>query len=223
MQGRRGTRAADLSQRTGLACRPGRRKSDHISRRRREMSRERPKTTQLHRPGFPERRVPSVLSARRDLGGFGDALWIAVISGDLELPTAFDPVDWHAHELMFGYGAAIVCGFLLTAVPNWTGRLPVMGWPLAVSGGPLGAGTGGGDVRRGLADLGGDHRRSVLPRRLGDRYRARDLVGRELAQPAGRGLVPAAAGGQCGFPLPLLRERALRPLASAHDWARRRW
>ncbi|MGB5557649.1 MAG: NnrS family protein [Paracoccaceae bacterium] len=59
-------------------------------------------------------------------------LWVAVITGTLELPTAFDPVDWHAHELMFGYGAAIVCGFLLTAVPNWTGRLPVMGWPLAV-------------------------------------------------------------------------------------------
>ncbi len=58
-------------------------------------------------------------------------LWIAMISGNLELPTSFDPVDWHAHELMFGYGAAIVCGFLLTAVPNWTGRLPVIGMPLA--------------------------------------------------------------------------------------------
>ena len=58
-------------------------------------------------------------------------LWVAVISGGVELPTAFDPVDWHAHELIFGYAAAIVCGFLLTAVPNWTGRLPVMGWPLA--------------------------------------------------------------------------------------------
>ena len=58
-------------------------------------------------------------------------LWIGVISGRLDLPTAFQPVDWHAHELMFGYGAAIVCGFLLTAIPNWTGRLPVTGWPLA--------------------------------------------------------------------------------------------
>ncbi len=59
------------------------------------------------------------------------ALWIGIIAGGFALPTAFDPVDWHAHELIFGYGAAIVCGFLLTAVPNWTGRLPVMGWPLA--------------------------------------------------------------------------------------------
>lgn len=59
-------------------------------------------------------------------------LWVAVISGAIALPTPFDPVDWHAHELIFGYAAAIVCGFLLTAVPNWTGRLPVLGRPLAV-------------------------------------------------------------------------------------------
>lgn len=39
--------------------------------------------------------------------------------------------DWHVHEMLFGYLAAVVAGFLLTAVPNWTGRMPVMGAPLA--------------------------------------------------------------------------------------------
>ncbi|CAH1690644.1 hypothetical protein CHELA1G11_20732 [Hyphomicrobiales bacterium] len=48
------------------------------------------------------------------------------------MPTAFAPVGWHVHEMIFGYGAAVITGFLLTAVPNWTGRLPVAGWPLAL-------------------------------------------------------------------------------------------
>jgi uncharacterized protein involved in response to NO len=59
------------------------------------------------------------------------ALWVAMLTGKLALPTTFDPVTWHAHEFLFGYLGAIIAGFLLTAVPNWTGRLPVTGWPLA--------------------------------------------------------------------------------------------
>jgi uncharacterized protein involved in response to NO len=57
-------------------------------------------------------------------------LWVPMLSGDLTLPTAFDPVSWHAHEFLFGYLTAVIAGFLLTAVPNWTGRLPIVGWPL---------------------------------------------------------------------------------------------
>jgi uncharacterized protein involved in response to NO len=58
-------------------------------------------------------------------------LWLGVFEGKLQLPTAFAPRDWHAHEMLFGFVAAIVGGFLLTAVPNWTGRLPLQGAPLA--------------------------------------------------------------------------------------------
>ncbi|TKB05325.1 MAG: short-chain dehydrogenase, partial [Mesorhizobium sp.] len=47
-----------------------------------------------------------------------------------ETSSSFSPVDWHIHELLFGYVAAVVTGFLLTAIPNWTGRLPVQGLPL---------------------------------------------------------------------------------------------
>ena len=58
-------------------------------------------------------------------------LWLAMLSGAAALPTAFDPVTWHAHEMLFGFVAATLAGFLLTAVPNWTGRMPLQGLPLA--------------------------------------------------------------------------------------------
>jgi uncharacterized protein involved in response to NO len=59
------------------------------------------------------------------------ALWLPQYFGHLTLPTAFGPLDWHIHEMIYGYVAAAVAGFLLTAIPNWTGRLPVNGYPLA--------------------------------------------------------------------------------------------
>lgn len=58
-------------------------------------------------------------------------LWLPALSGTITLPTRFDPVSWHAHEFLFGYLGAVLAGFLLTAVPNWTGRLPMVGWRLA--------------------------------------------------------------------------------------------
>lgn len=58
------------------------------------------------------------------------AIWLPMLSGYLSLPTALAPIDWHVHELIYGYVPAVVAGFLLTAVPNWTGRLPVVGAPL---------------------------------------------------------------------------------------------
>jgi len=57
--------------------------------------------------------------------------WMPMFYGELSLATAFSPRDWHVHELLFGYVPAIVAGFLLTAIPNWTGRLPLQGLPLA--------------------------------------------------------------------------------------------
>ncbi|RMH47507.1 MAG: NnrS family protein, partial [Alphaproteobacteria bacterium] len=59
------------------------------------------------------------------------AIWIAMLSGWAGPPSGFDPVAWHAHEFLFGYLGAVMAGFLMTAVPNWTGRLPITGWPLA--------------------------------------------------------------------------------------------
>jgi uncharacterized protein involved in response to NO len=42
------------------------------------------------------------------------------------------PVFWHGHEMLFGFGAAIVTGFLLTAVQSWTGVVGLRGKPLVV-------------------------------------------------------------------------------------------
>jgi uncharacterized protein involved in response to NO len=47
------------------------------------------------------------------------------------LPAQFATREWHTHEMLFGYLGGVIAGFLLTAVPNWTGRLPVVGLPLA--------------------------------------------------------------------------------------------
>lgn len=58
------------------------------------------------------------------------ALWVPWFLGWSQLPSAMPPVAWHQHELMFGYVPAVIAGFLLTAVPNWTGRKPLSGWPL---------------------------------------------------------------------------------------------
>lgn len=63
--------------------------------------------------------------------GLAILLWVLVLFGWLKLHTTFDPVDWHVHEMLFGFLPAVITGFLLTAVPNWTGRLPVQGGPLA--------------------------------------------------------------------------------------------
>jgi uncharacterized protein involved in response to NO len=59
-------------------------------------------------------------------------VWLPVFHGHFELANAFAPRDWHVHEMLFGFAAAVVAGFLLTAIPNWTGRLPLRGTPLMI-------------------------------------------------------------------------------------------
>lgn len=60
------------------------------------------------------------------------ALWLSMFFGYVQLPTRFDAMSWHIHEMLFGFVMAAVAGFLLTAIPNWTGRLPVRGHRLAM-------------------------------------------------------------------------------------------
>ena len=95
--------------------------------------------------------IPAALARRRSYSGpalfsygfrpffLGAALWSAVgvllwvrqYFGEISLSVGMNALDWHAHEMLYGYVAAAIAGFLLTAIPNWTGRLPVCGWPLA--------------------------------------------------------------------------------------------
>ena len=62
--------------------------------------------------------------------GLAILLWLAMLTGSLDLPTVFSPLDWHVHEMLYGFLPAVITGFLLTAIPNWTGRLPLQGRPL---------------------------------------------------------------------------------------------
>lgn len=65
-------------------------------------------------------------------------LWICWLAGAAHgwtlawLPIGGSAVAWHAHEMVFGFAAAAIGGFLLTAVPNWTGALPISGLPLVL-------------------------------------------------------------------------------------------
>ncbi|WP_420430735.1 NnrS family protein [Hyphobacterium sp.] len=87
--------------------------------------------------GAQRRAAPPILqNAFRPffLGGaiwaaFQVPLWVAEYLGWLG-PLAGEM--GHAHEMLFGFLAAIICGFALTAIPNWTGRAPVAGRGLAV-------------------------------------------------------------------------------------------
>ena len=58
------------------------------------------------------------------------SLWIAALTTGLEIGGSYGALNWHAHEMLFGYASAVLAGFMLTAIPNWTGRLPVSGMPL---------------------------------------------------------------------------------------------
>ena len=59
-------------------------------------------------------------------------LWIVIFIMGGNLPSRFDPLAWHIHEMLFGFVMATIAGFLLTAIPNWTGRPPISGAPLAL-------------------------------------------------------------------------------------------
>jgi uncharacterized protein involved in response to NO len=64
--------------------------------------------------------------------GLAVLVWLPVFTGELVLASAFAARDWHVHEMLYGYLSAIITGFLLTAIPNWTGRLPLQGAPVIV-------------------------------------------------------------------------------------------
>jgi uncharacterized protein involved in response to NO len=57
-------------------------------------------------------------------------LWLLALAGAARFDTYLAPMYWHAHEMVFGFTAAVIAGFLLTAVGNWTGRETAVGGPL---------------------------------------------------------------------------------------------
>lgn len=65
-------------------------------------------------------------------GALAVPAWVMMWLGYLSVSPVLPPMYWHAHEMVFGFAAAALAGFLLTAVPNWTGQGPVRRWPLLV-------------------------------------------------------------------------------------------
>ena len=56
--------------------------------------------------------------------------WATSLAFGVPLGTAWPPTLWHAHEMLFGFIGAAIAGFLLTAVPSWTGQRGFAGQPL---------------------------------------------------------------------------------------------
>jgi uncharacterized protein involved in response to NO len=54
-------------------------------------------------------------------------VWLAAFAGSLDVLAYLGPMYWHAHEMVFGFAGAVIAGFLLTAVSNWTGRDTAVG------------------------------------------------------------------------------------------------
>jgi uncharacterized protein involved in response to NO len=57
-------------------------------------------------------------------------VWLLITQGALAPAGYLEPTSWHAHEMIYGYTVAVIAGFLLTAVGNWTQRETLVGTPL---------------------------------------------------------------------------------------------
>lgn len=58
------------------------------------------------------------------------AMWLAFLMGNWPLPLGWAPVQWHSHEMLYGFVSAAIAGFVLTAMTNWTGAQPLSGFRL---------------------------------------------------------------------------------------------
>lgn len=83
------------------------------------------------RSGFLSRGFRPFFFGSALLAALAVPLWALSFSGWLDFLQDALNREWHTHEMIFGYAGGVIGGFALTAVPNWTGRLPVAGPPLA--------------------------------------------------------------------------------------------
>ena len=59
--------------------------------------------------------------------------WMLAYLGVVQIPSPLGPIAFHVHEMTFGFAVAGVAGFLLTAVPKWTGTPPARSVPVALA------------------------------------------------------------------------------------------
>jgi len=72
--------------------------------------------------------------AAAGLSGLAISYWILLFLGIMPATDLnyYPPLIWHMHEMVYGYTGAVIAGFLLTAVSNWTGFATLRGWSLAI-------------------------------------------------------------------------------------------
>lgn len=87
----------------------------------------------------PVSALPFLQNAFRPFFLFGTAFaatsivaWAGMLGQQWLLATGLPPLPWHGHEMLFGFGAALVVGFVLTASQEWTGIRPLP--PVALAG-----------------------------------------------------------------------------------------
>jgi uncharacterized protein involved in response to NO len=83
------------------------------------------------RPGVFERGFRPFFFGAAVFAAIAIPLWVTMLELGWMPPAALDGRQWHVHEMLFGFVSGVLGGFLLTAIPNWTGRLPIAGWRLA--------------------------------------------------------------------------------------------
>lgn len=89
-------------------------------------------------PEFPRYDGPAIFSygfrpfflCAALFGAVAIPAWVLIVAGTGRSDFLYGPREWHVHEMLFGFLPAVITGFLLTAIPNWTGRPPVRGLPL---------------------------------------------------------------------------------------------
>jgi uncharacterized protein involved in response to NO len=89
-------------------------------------------------PTFPPYDGPAFLSygfrpfflGAAVFGGLAILAWVVLFAAGTHAEFLYPPREWHVHEMLFGFIPALIAGFLLTAIPNWTERIPLRGAPL---------------------------------------------------------------------------------------------
>lgn len=98
----------------------------------------RPAAADDEEPTFPRYEGPAFLSygfrpfflSAALFAGLAVPLWVWLYGQSSSPGFLYPPREWHVHEMLFGFLPAVMTGFLLTAVPNWTARPPLRGLPL---------------------------------------------------------------------------------------------
>src|SRR5215831_17911236 len=84
-------------------------------------------------PSFPRYEGPAFLSngfrpfflGAALFAGVAVPFWVFIFAGMSGSGVLYAPREWHVHEMLYGFLPAVMTGFLLTAIPNWTGRAPL--------------------------------------------------------------------------------------------------